>query len=360
MATSALPTDPPPLSLDRRRLRVRAARVAALIVAAGVAAVFLPGLRDAVGDLEHADAYWLGLAAGLELMSCLSYLLSFRPIFDDALSWRSSYRIAMSELGVNSFLSVGGVGGLALGAWALRREGLAPRRIASRTVALFLLTSLVNFVAVAVVGLAMATGVLGHRYPAMLSLVPALLAIAGVALVAALPRLAKRRLAALESDAAPRRRRVRVAALVLADGVRDSRTLVGRHDMRLVAGIVGYWAFDNAVLLSAFHAVGAAPPVGVVLMAYLLGQLGNLLPTPGGLGGVEGGTIGLLLAFSVPAQPAILAVLAYRAWLLIVPAVVAIPALIDLRRWAAAGRAAAVPTEPVAVPVPDAISPVAA
>jgi uncharacterized membrane protein YbhN (UPF0104 family) len=320
-----------------RIARTGARNVAVLIVAGGLAAALVPGMGRALDHLEHASPGWLGLAAALELLSCASYLLLFRPIFGRGLSRRSSYRIAMSELGVNSLISVGGAGGLALGAWALRREGLAPRKIASRTVALFLLTSLVNFAAVIVVGLAMAIGLFGRSYPAIVSLVPAAAAIAGVALVAAVPRLTGSRFAAVEPDAP----RLHIAAAVLADGVRDTRMLLGRRDMALVAGIVGYWAFDNAVLLATFHAFGAAvPPVGVVLMAYLLGQLGNLLPTPGGVGGAEGGMIGVLLVFSVPVHASMLAVLAYRAWLLIVPAVLAVPALIDLRR---AGRHSSAP-----------------
>jgi uncharacterized protein (TIRG00374 family) len=57
-------------------------------------------------------------------------------------------------------------------------------------------------------------------------------------------------------------------------------------------------------------------------MAYFLGQLGNLLPLPGGVGGVEGGMIGAFIAFGTPASLAVLGVLAYRAisfWLPTLP-----------------------------------------
>ena len=37
-------------------------------------------------------------------------------------------------------------------------------------------------------------------------------------------------------------------------------------------------------------------------MAYFVGMLGNLLPLPGGLGGVEGGMIGALVAFGAPLE----------------------------------------------------------
>ena len=48
-----------------------------------------------------------------------------------------------------------------------------------------------------------------------------------------------------------------------------------------------------------FHAFGSPPPFTVIWMAYFVGMLGNLLPLPGGLGGVEGGMIGAFAAFGV-------------------------------------------------------------
>ena len=80
----------------------------------------------------------------LELASCASYVLVFRGVFCDRMSWRTSTEIGLSELAANSLLSVGGAGGLALGAWILRRGGLPATFIAQRTVAFFLLTSLAN------------------------------------------------------------------------------------------------------------------------------------------------------------------------------------------------------------------------
>ena len=48
----------------------------------------------------------------------------FRGVFCRPMSWRTSTEIGLSELAANSVLSVGGAGGLALGAWILRRGGL--------------------------------------------------------------------------------------------------------------------------------------------------------------------------------------------------------------------------------------------
>jgi hypothetical protein len=60
-------------------------------------------------------------------------------------------------------------------------------------------------------------------------------------------------------------------------------------------------------------------------MAYV-GTLANLLPFPGGIGGVEGGMIGAFLAFGAQAHLTLLAVLAYRTisyWLPTVPGAIA-------------------------------------
>ena len=51
-----------------------------------------------------------------------------------------------------SIVPASGAGGLALGAWILRRGGMPAERIARRSVAFFLIKSSVNFVAVAVLG----------------------------------------------------------------------------------------------------------------------------------------------------------------------------------------------------------------
>ena len=61
-------------------------------------------------------------------------------------------------------------------------------------------------------------------------------------------------------------------------------------------------------------------------MAYYVGTLGNALPLPGGIGGVEGGMIAAFLAFGVTAHVGVLAVLGYRTisyWLPTIPGAIA-------------------------------------
>ena len=81
----------------------------------------------------------------------------------------------------------------------------------------------------------------------------------------------------------------------------------------MLVGAIGYWAWDNAVLWATFHAFGVSVPLSIVLMGYLIGQLGGLLPLPGGIGGIDGGLIGTLIVYGAPAATTAAAVLAYRA-----------------------------------------------
>ena len=58
--------------------------------------------------------------------------------------------------------------------------------------------------------------------------------------------------------------------------------------------------FDVAMLGVCFAAFGHdVPPAGVLLVAYIIGQLGSLIPIPGGIGGVDGGLIGTLVLYGV-------------------------------------------------------------
>jgi hypothetical protein len=65
---------------------------------------------------------------------------------------------------------------------------------------------------------------------------------------------------------------------------------------------------------------------------YLIGQLGGLLPIPGGLGGVEGGLVGTLVVYGVSLRDAVAAVLAYRVIQFWIPLLLSLPAFVSLQR----------------------------
>jgi uncharacterized protein (TIRG00374 family) len=319
-----------PDAVAPRRLGRRLLQVVALLVVLVLVAVLAPGLGDVRDLLARARPGWLALAVGFEVLSCISYVLMFRPIFCRAMSWRTSWEIGWSELGVGSLVPASGAGGLALGAWILSRGGMPAEKIARRSVAFFLIKSSVNFVAVAVVGTAMAVGLLGPHRSMLLTVLPAALSVVVLAAVLAVPRLGPGRAPA---DTASRTGRATAAVRrALVTGTGEAVAIMRSRDPLVIVGAVGYWAWDNAVLWATYHAVGATVPIGVVLMGYLIGQLGGLLPLPGGVGGIDGGLIGTLIVYGAPPAATVAAVLAYRLILFWVPLLGGIVAFTALRR----------------------------
>ena len=306
---------------QRRSLLVLVAIAAAIIALV----LLLPGLSSLREGFAGAKPAWIVLGAVLELLSCASYVLVFRVVFCRRMSWRTSAEIGLSEQAANSLLSVGGAGGLALGAWILRRGGVPGEQIARRTVAFFLLTSLANVGFLALAGLALASGLTSGPSNPLLGILPAIVGIAAIALALS-AGVAARVLAARSM-----RPRVAAALSAVGDGVSAAVKLLRSPAMGI--GSVGYMLFDCAVLGVCFPAFGnPLPPPDALLLAYIIGQLGGLVPLPGGIGGLELGLIGALVLYGVNATEAAIAVLAYRGLLLVVPALVGLPALASLQR----------------------------
>ena len=153
------PTLSLPDELDGRRLRRRVLQVTLLFVAIALLAWLAPGLDSIRSRLDHADPAWLVLGVALEVASCAGYVLMFGPIFCERMALRTSVEIGLAELGVGSLIPAGGLGGLALGVWALRRAGMPADQVATRSVAFFLIKCAANFAAVAVVGVLLWLGV---------------------------------------------------------------------------------------------------------------------------------------------------------------------------------------------------------
>jgi uncharacterized membrane protein YbhN (UPF0104 family) len=319
-----------PREFQPRSLRHRAAQ--ALIALAVLLAVvlFAPGLGEVRDKLGEASPAWLAAAVVLEGLSFASYIVMFGPIFCTGLTWRRSWEVGGSELAMGSLVPASGAGGLALGAWVLHRGGMDGERIARRSVAFFLIKSGVNFLAVAVIGTALAVGLLGPDQPLWLTALPAGLAALAIAVVAALPRLGSGEPPG--PDASLPRRGLNASRRALVSGISEAGKILRTGNRRVLAGSVGYWAFDNAVLWATFHAVGVSPPITVVLMGYLIGQLGGLLPIPGGIGGIDLGLIGVLIAYGAPAAGTAAAVFGYHLILFWLPLIVGAIAFLRLRR----------------------------
>jgi uncharacterized membrane protein YbhN (UPF0104 family) len=332
-------TDEPALpSIDVRVLARRAALPAAA-VAAAAAVVLAAGkptqaFADALERAVHADARWVALAAVFELLSFAGYVALLWLVAGRAtprMGIRESAEVTLGGAAATRLVPTGGVGGAALTLWALRRTGL-DHRGAGRTLLTFLVLLYAVFLgAIAVAGTLLALGATGMHGPLALTAIPAALAATGIAIALALGLRHRRAGAAASSGTG----RVRSGGHLLGEAVHEAIRLVGSADARLL-GALAWWAFDAAVLWAMLDAFGAGVPLLLVVLAYFVGQVGNLIPIPGA---VSGGIAGVLLAFGVDADLAIVSVLGYRAVAIWLPAPIGLAALASLRttlrRWAA-------------------------
>jgi uncharacterized membrane protein YbhN (UPF0104 family) len=303
---------------DRRRLALRLALVAGVLAALAVAIASLPGLDEVRTRLSTASPGWLIAAGVLQIASCLAFVAAFRGVFCRRLPWRLSYELGMAAQGTNVLLPSGGAGGLALAAWALRKTGMPTERLARRTVAFYVLTSSVNFFTAVIAGVALAAGGGALLWTAG----PAAAAALVICAVLALPRLVSR----------PRAGRAGRVLTALNAGIRDAVLLSRVGNPFILAGAIGFMAFDLLALGAAFAAIGALPSLGTLALAYVVGQLGGLVPLPGGVGGADGGLIAALALYGTPLGTAAAAVLAYRAFQLGLPALLGALAVVRLPR----------------------------
>jgi uncharacterized membrane protein YbhN (UPF0104 family) len=331
---------------DAHRLRNGLISTAGLLVLALAIGLAVPDLREVLDRIAHAAGGWLVLGVALEIASCLGYVATVRLVLRRGPAANIRW-LAWAEQAFGAVVPVGGAGGLAVGAWAMRAWGLSWERIANRSAVIFLLTSAVNAAVLAVAGIAAWLGV-GSSKPGLLyGLVPAVVGIAAIALFLALPRIIK---------AGPQRERggrLQSLARELASWSRDTEVLVRERNWRLL-GALGYLLFDIAVLWACLRAVGETPPVMALVLGYQLGYLANLIPIPGGIGVLEGGLLGALLLYGLPAGPTAAAVILYHAIALWIPTLGGTFGFVRLRP-AVHERAQTlkpVPAEVAAAPVP--------
>jgi uncharacterized protein (TIRG00374 family) len=344
---------PPRLDISARNL----AGFAIFVVLAIVALYFLlpqvAGLEETWHRLEDGSPVWLGLAVVFTVGMFAGYVLLFQGVYARAaegkLTLRESYQVCMAGLAATRLFSAGGAGGIVLTAWAMRGAGLRRRVVADKTISFLVLTYLVYTTCLVVFGYGLRFGLFPGPDPFTMTVIPATLALIATVLglsIAFVPTDFERRLQTLAlRHGRTGRMAQRLATLpaTASSGIRDALHHLRSKDPALL-GAIGFWACQIAVLWACFEAFGQSPPLAVLVLGFFVGMLGNLLPLPGGIGGVDGGMIGAFAAFNVDTGLAVVAVLAYRAFTFWLPTVPGVIAYLQLRktveRWRLEGRRA--------------------
>jgi uncharacterized protein (TIRG00374 family) len=327
---------PPRLQFTARNVLLLSGFLLASLAALYYLLPQLAGLNDTWHRIEDGSPYWMFLALLFTAGMFAGYVLMFRGVFvrargGERIGWRESYQITMAGLAASRIFAAGGAGGLVLTAWALRRAGMRRRLVADTTLTFLILTYIPYVAALIVCGYGLRLGLFPGPDPFGLTVVPATLALIALAIglsVTFVPTDLERRLRGWAKHGG----RIARVAQKLANapasasaGMRYAIAHVRSGDPALLGAIM-FWAFQILVLWAAFRAFGDAPTWAVLVQAFFVGMLGNLLPMPGGVGGVEGGMIASFVAFNVDAGLAVVAVLVYRAftfWLPLIPGVIA-------------------------------------
>jgi uncharacterized membrane protein YbhN (UPF0104 family) len=290
-----------------------------LLVVMGIALLAaVPGLRGVLREIRDIGPGWIALAVTLELASSVSFVALFRLFFDDV-DPGDARALAWTTQASGALLPGGGAGGLAIGGWLVHLTGAPVRWIARRSAALFFLGGAVSSAALVGSGLALIAGAPGPHDLAKVVL-PTALAALGTLLIAALPMFL---------DSWPRAPRWLVSiGVAVREG--EQMTFHRQPSWRLL-GALGYLAFDVAVLWVLLRAVGSAPSIAAVTLAYSIGYAANWVPVPAGIGVLDAGLTGALVLYGISPVHAAAAVIVYHAIAFWVPGIGGLLAYLRLR-----------------------------
>ncbi len=188
----------------------------------------VPGLHDVAHQIEHMPIGWVLVAIGLEVMSCVCYVICFLFVFDRA-PVRFGARVALSELAFGAAVALGGAGSVAVGAWLLIERGAKPGVVAERSAVLFLLTSGINVITLALAGLGLWIGVLPGKQNDLLSLVPGAVGVLVFVWFLLLPLIAERLIVDRYHG------RIASWACAISDTIRETARLLFSFDWRLIS-----------------------------------------------------------------------------------------------------------------------------
>jgi uncharacterized membrane protein YbhN (UPF0104 family) len=292
----------PAAQTERHDLWRRLLTVVVLAICVGAVVAAVPDLRPVVRDIEDINPALVAAAVALELASCLSFVVIFR-LFFEPIPAPAAREMAWSQMGSGALLPGGGVGSLAVGGWLLHLAGMPTRQIVRRSSGLFFLTSAINVIVLAVGGLVLLLGIGAGPHDVLRTGLPVAVAVAAVIVVLGLPRVMRRVSGRLPAPA---------WLQDIGTGIPAARDALLRPNWRLL-GAMGYLLFDIAVLWTTLAAMGPAPPVAALAVAYLAGYLPNVLPIPGGVGILDAGLVGALGLYGLPLSHAAAAVLIYHA-----------------------------------------------
>jgi uncharacterized protein (TIRG00374 family) len=324
------------------RRRLLRTLVTFAIAASAVIAVttILGGFGGAWRAIRDMEVRWLAVAVGCVAVAYGFFALHVRWVVRDAPQpgRAAPVRTALVLFGLGSVLPAAPLEGFAMAGAALRRRRVDRKRIALLFgfTQWFSVRGLLVLAALdVVVALALSHVPVPYQAPAVVGAAVTLCVLA------------------LTSWLSTRRRSAEVVAMVLlrirywrdcpdapsrrargAEWHADAMRVAGRgRDRRILLGTcVAAWIALGLCLYCTVRATGGHVGVDVLLLAYTVGIIASMVPLlPAGVGIVETVTPLILHAYGVPLPAAVAAVLSYRVFASVIPALAGALALVGLR-----------------------------
>jgi undecaprenyl-diphosphatase len=300
------------------RSPVRPAKVA--ILAAGGLAVYLilpelSSIAEVRAVIANADKWWLAATAACGMLAVVASSWTIIGAARGRLPVGRTVAVQVAAA-FTGRTTVAALGYYAINMAFLERLGLrrpdAVGVLILNRVATFVVTGIATIVGLLIIGKAVPIGHLTIPWWAVAA--AAVLVVAAVAFFAS----------------PYGRRRVWWPLVARARELLATMAPTLRRPMRsvqLIGGETAFLAFSAGGIVTTLSAFGAHYPLVAVLAVYIVAStLGQLLPTPGGLGAVEGALVAGLTAIGIPPSDAVAAALVARVltfWLPVLPGIVA-------------------------------------
>ncbi len=283
------------------------------------ALLYVAPLAQVMRQIERMQPGWVAVAIGVELASCLSYVVIFRRIFPEP-SRRDGLQVAWMAMGAGAVLPGGNISSAAATSLLLRRHGIGLRELVKRCAGLLCLLTAFGFAVNGAAGVLLLLGVPGGPHDVAHAGVPILVSIAflGGATGAV---LAARRL----GSRAPRVLRA------VATGFEGAWSSARRPHWRLLGG-AGFLLLDMAALYAACAATGHRLGVLALIIGYCIGYLATTIPIPAGIGVLDTGLAAALVLYGMNPAASVSAVLVYHAISIWVPGLGGLIAWLPTRR----------------------------
>ncbi|WP_405005765.1 flippase-like domain-containing protein [Kitasatospora purpeofusca] len=298
-----------PVRLERLRPRTLLAVVGGLVAGWLLLPQLFATEQNPIAAVADADPFWLALAVLAAAAGHVAGAMGFVGFVPERLDFRNAVLAQVAGSFVK-LVSPGGVGGVALNTRFLQRAGIPTAQALSSVGAGQLLGLVLHLLQLGAFVYLTGVGPDSSELEAMRAVVGGL-AVAGVLLasVSAVP---------------PARRWLAARLRPLTAEVLPRLVELLRNPGRLAVGFTGQLLVSLTLIVCLYccaRAVGREPSFASVGVVFLVGNAaGNAVPTPGGVGFVDGALVGLLeMVTSMEKDGAMAAVVLFRLLTFVLP-----------------------------------------